>query len=55
MRFAGWRGFNRALWEDITGGGEGVLQTCGAKDIRVHMVRGGGDGDAHLDLDLRWS
>jgi hypothetical protein len=46
--------FNRLMWEDVVGGSVGVLEACGARDIQLHVLDGGGDGDAHLSLDATW-
>jgi hypothetical protein len=55
VRFAGWHGFDRGVWEDIAGSAEGILQICRAQEFQVHATRGGRDGDSHLELELRWS
>lgn len=55
LHFAGWNGFDRAIWQDLAGGVEGVLHLCRAQDLQAAVVRGGGDSDSHMDLELRWT
>jgi hypothetical protein len=53
-RFRGCVGFDRVIWEDAVGGAIGILQACGAKDVSLRFVRGGGDGDEELDIIAQW-
>jgi hypothetical protein len=53
--YRGCAGFDRVLWENVAGGSSAVLEACGAKNVRVRVVRGGGDGDEELDLVCEWS
>jgi hypothetical protein len=47
--------FDRALWEDITGGCIGILEAAGAKSVHEHDRQGGGDGDDWMDVGFIWS
>ena len=47
-------GFDYVLWEDAIAGSQAILEACGAKDIRVTRVRGGGDGDTELEVIAEW-
>jgi hypothetical protein len=47
------RGFDRVLWQDVIGGSQGVLEVCGAKDLKMIVQGGGGDED-HLSLAAEW-
>lgn len=47
-------GFNHVMWQDATAGAMAILEVCGAKDLRVTAVRGGGDGDVDYDLVAEW-
>lgn len=54
-RWSGCRGFDRNLWWDLFGGCEGALTACGAENIRVRVVSGGGDGDEAAVVEARWT
>jgi hypothetical protein len=53
-RFAEAAGFDHVLWQDVIGGSTGVLEVCGAKELKVTVESGGGDGDDHLALAAEW-
>lgn len=53
-RFREARGFDHVLWQDVVGGCAGVLEVCGAKDLKMAIVGGGGD-ESHLSLTATWS
>ncbi|MCA9605319.1 MAG: DUF2378 family protein [Myxococcales bacterium] len=53
-RFREYHGYTRLMWWDFIGGIEGVLETLGAKNITSRMLDGGGDGDHHCELQIRW-
>jgi hypothetical protein len=53
-RFRGASGFDHILWQDVAGGCAGVLEVCGAKDLKMTVVGGGGD-ENHLSLTAKWS
>jgi hypothetical protein len=46
-------GFDRVLWNDVIGGSTGVLEVCGAKQLKMTIASGGGDED-HLELAAEW-
>jgi hypothetical protein len=52
VRFSGWVGFDRNLWEDTGAGAEAIITLCGARNVRKYVLAGGHDGCDHLDL--RW-
>jgi len=54
-RFFGCFGFDRNVWERAMGGSQGLLEVCGAKNVRLRVVSGGGDGDDRLELEARWT
>jgi hypothetical protein len=47
--------FDEAIWLDVLGGSEGTLELCGAKNLRVHILEGGRDGDDHLVVRVHWT
>jgi hypothetical protein len=51
--FSGATGFDRVLWQDVIGGCTGVLEVCGAKNVKMTIEGGGGDED-HLALTASW-
>lgn len=57
VRFENWPGFTALIWEDLMGGMEAVLETCGANNGRCRA--GGGRAptdDMHtLDIEVRWT
>jgi hypothetical protein len=57
LRFHGWPGFSALIWEDLMGGIEAVLDSCGAKNGRVRPanVRMLSDTIETLEMDVRWS
>ena len=54
IRFAGWHGFSRHVWEDIIGSTEAILELCGAKHIRCRAVNRLDDATT-VDIELRWT
>lgn len=48
-------GFDRSMWENTIGGSLAVLDIAGARNVRTRILRGGGDGEDHLDLELSWT
>jgi len=57
LRFHGWPGFSALIWEDLMGGIEAVLDSCGARNGRVRPanVRMLTDTIETLEMDVRWS
>jgi hypothetical protein len=47
-------GWDRVLWQDVIGGCQGVLEVCGAREVKMSVVSGGGDED-HLSLTAEWA
>jgi hypothetical protein len=54
-RLTGCFGFDRNVWERAMGGCQGLLEVCGAKNVRLRVASGGGDGDDQLELEARWT
>jgi hypothetical protein len=54
VRFTGWDGFDRNVWEDLGSSAEAIVSLCGAKNVRKYVLAGGKDGCSDLDLELRW-
>lgn len=54
VRFTGWVGFDRNIWEDLAASTEVVASLCGGKNVRKYVIAGGQDGSESLDLELRW-
>lgn len=48
-------GFDRSLWENTIGGSLAVLDIAGARNVKTRVLRGGGDGDDQLELELIWT
>jgi hypothetical protein len=56
VRFEGWPGFTPLIWEDLMGGMEAVLETCGASNSRVRASgRAPTDDTETLEIEVRWS
>jgi hypothetical protein len=53
-QFRGCLGFDRVLWADVISGTCAILEACGARDIKRQVTRGGGDGDADVDIVATW-
>lgn len=54
IRFREYHGYTHLMWWDFIGGVEGVLDNMGAEYITARIIAGGGDGDHHLEVMLRW-
>ena len=57
VRFEGWPGFTPLIWEDLMGGMEAVLETCGAQNGRIRAASGrtvSADTET-LEIDVRWN
>lgn len=52
--YRGCRGFDRTLWMDVIGGSAGLLEACGAEQVVVDIVAGGGNGDEHCSVRGKW-
>jgi hypothetical protein len=52
--FTGFEGFDRNLWQDTLGGVEAVLELAGAKETKITVLAGGGDGDSFLKAEAIW-
>lgn len=53
-RMREYHGYTRLMWRDFIGGIEGVLETMGCRELTSQILAGGGDGQHHLELQLRW-
>jgi hypothetical protein len=47
-------GFDRFLWQDLLGGAESIFAATGAKDLRIRIEDGGGNGDHHMLTTAAW-
>lgn len=54
VHFRDCRGFDAAIFQDLTGGVEGSLTASGGTHIELEHLAGGADGDTHLSVRLRW-
>lgn len=52
--YRGCVGFDRVLWADVLAGSAAVLEACGARDVKMTILRGGGDGDDACDVVGEW-
>ncbi|MEW5847605.1 MAG: hypothetical protein AB2A00_02285 [Myxococcota bacterium] len=52
--YRGFVGFNRVMWLDTRAASELLLELSGAKGLHLRVVSGGGDGDAHMDVEASW-
>ena len=48
-------GSDANVWFDTIGSAEVLLQLAGARDVRVDVKSGGGDGDATMTAELHWA
>ena len=48
-------GFDEHMWQDVIGGCEAALQLTGAKLVRVHVEKGGQDGDTTTTGTAFWA
>jgi hypothetical protein len=55
VRYAECFGFDRNLWLDLLGGSESILLASGAKDLRIRVEAGGGDGQEHMQASVVWA
>jgi hypothetical protein len=53
--FRGCHGFDRNEWEDIQGSCLAILESAGARDVRLIVLEGGRDNDANAVLEARWT
>ena len=53
-RMRDYHGYTRLMWRDFIGGVEGVLETMGCRELTSSILAGGGDGQHHLEVQLRW-
>jgi hypothetical protein len=53
-RFSGCTGFDRNIWEALSGGCIALLEACGAKDVQLTSAAGGRDRDDHLTARASW-
>jgi hypothetical protein len=47
--------FDHNMWCEIFGSAEQLLELAGAKNVRVRILAGGGDGDATAELAGHWT
>jgi hypothetical protein len=54
VRFEGCKGFDRNIWDDMTGSVEVLVELAGGRDVRVEIVSGGDEGDVDTEMTLTW-
>lgn len=47
-------GSSANVWQDVIGSSEALLEASGARAVASIVKSGGGDGDAHMTLDMHW-
>ena len=47
-------GFTPAIWENICGACEAVLEICGAQTVRLRIIAGAKAGDDWMTIEARW-
>lgn len=53
--FEGCEDFDASVWADLEGGCTGAIEACGGQDVTVHRIRGGGDLDRGMEIEIHWS
>ncbi len=53
--WSGCRGFDRNIWYATMGGSQAALERAGAKNVRIEIIRAGGDGDDEAEATGAWS
>ena len=53
-RCTGCTGFDANVWSYLLGGSEAVLVAAGARDLKLTVLEGGGDGDSSLRFEGSW-
>jgi hypothetical protein len=53
-RMEGCMGFDQNIFADVTGSTIALLECAPAKEVRVHVVSGGRDGDEHMEMEGFW-
>jgi hypothetical protein len=53
-RLDGCVGFNHTVYVDCVGGSMALLEGAGAKEVRLHILDGGRDGDEHMEFEAYW-
>jgi hypothetical protein len=51
----GCAGWDENMWTELAGSSEALLEIAGAKQVRLRIVKGGGDGDEGAELEARWA
>ena len=54
VRFEGCVGFDECLWQLAAGSCVGVLEVCGAKNVRTRIISGARDGHTDATFEGRW-
>ena len=55
VRWVGMEGFDATMWIEMLSGAETILRLSGAEGVRLHVLRGGGDGDTEAEVVGSWS
>ncbi|MCC6215339.1 MAG: hypothetical protein IT376_10750 [Polyangiaceae bacterium] len=54
-RASGCVGWDRNMWQELVGATERILETAGARHVRIRVLAGGGDADEACEIEARWS
>jgi hypothetical protein len=54
VRCVGCVGFDRAMWAEVFGSSEMLIELAGGVDCRLKIVGGGRDGDADAEAEAHW-
>lgn len=54
-RWHGCAGFDQNMWDEVYGSVRRILELSGATHVRMHILRGGSDGDDELELQAYWT
>ncbi len=55
VRCDGCHGFDRNIWQDVLGGCEGALEAARARELRIRIAEGGGDGEAQAAIEAYYA
>ena len=54
LRFSGWTGFSRLVWEDLIGSIEAIVGLCAGHAVTCRPLSSL-DNASGVDLEVRWS
>jgi hypothetical protein len=47
-------GWDHNMWMELAGSCAALLEIAGARDVELHIVSGGLDGNPHATFEARW-